>query len=136
MEQFGAVILGSGEGRKYDMGAIGAVFKADETETGGLYSVSEWTLEPMHEGPGAHKHDGNDEMFYVLEGTASILIGDHWHQMPAGSFCLIPRGVVHDFRNEGTTPIRLFNVFVPGPFERLMPEIAEWFRANPAKKIR
>jgi mannose-6-phosphate isomerase-like protein (cupin superfamily) len=130
-----AVILGPGEGRVYDMGAIGAVFKADGDETGGRFSVSEWTLAAGHEGPGAHSHAENDEIFYVLEGVASLLIGETWRRLGPGSLCMIPRGVTHDFRNEGTEPIRLLNVFVGGPFEPMMPAIAEWYAHNPAKRI-
>lgn len=135
MEASKAIVLGPGRGRVYDMGAIGAVFKADGDETGGRFSVSEWTLAARHEGPGAHKHDDNDEIFYVLEGSASILIGEQWHVLAAGSFCMIPRGVLHDFRNESSAPIRLLNVFVPGPFEAMMPMIVDWYRDNPAKRL-
>ncbi|MDI7863273.1 cupin domain-containing protein [Rhizobiaceae bacterium n13] len=129
------VLWGPGEGRHYDMGALQAVFKADEREIGGRFSISEWWLEPRHEGPGAHKHDDNDEIFYVLEGVASILIGDQWKQMPKGAMCIIPRGVMHDFRNEGQVRMGLFNVFLPGPFEQMMPEIVDWYRDNPARPL-
>ena len=40
------VVLGPGEGRAYPMGRISAVFKADGAETGQLYSISEWWLDP------------------------------------------------------------------------------------------
>ena len=60
------------------MGFMRAVFKADGAETDDRYSVSEWWMEPRNAGPGAHHHEPNDEVFYVLEGTASILIGDEW----------------------------------------------------------
>ena len=52
-----------------------AIFKADESER---YSISEWWLEPNSDGQGAHQHEDNDEVFYVLEGTTSILVGDKW----------------------------------------------------------
>lgn len=132
---FQPVVLKDGEGRHYDMGAIRATFKVDEAETQGRLSASEWFLDAMHEGPGAHKHEENEEVFYVLEGTASIMVGETWHHLSAGSFCLIPRGVMHDFRNESTRTIRLLNFFVPGPFEHLMPQIADWYRENPAKGL-
>ena len=55
-----------------------AVFKAYGAETAGRFSVSEWRLEPMYEGPGAHKHDHNEEIFYVMEGVASVMFGTDW----------------------------------------------------------
>lgn len=72
------IILKEGEGRSYNSGTMTAIFKADENETNEMYSISEWWLKPNLEGVGEHFHEDNDEIFYVLEGTASILIGDKW----------------------------------------------------------
>lgn len=129
------IILPAGGGRRYDMGAIRAVFKADGTETSDRFSVSEWWLDAHREGPGAHKHEANDELFFVLEGEASILVAATWHKLGKGGFVLVPRGVTHDFRNESDARIGLLNVFLPGPFEQMMPEIVDWYVRNPAKPI-
>ena len=128
----GPVIWGPGEGRHYGMGVLNAVFKADDQETQGRFSISEWWLDARHEGPGAHKHDENEEVFYVLEGVVCIFIGEQWHTMPKGSLCIIPRGVMHDFRNESFERTGLLNIFLPGGFESMMPAIVDWYRANPA----
>ncbi|WP_027133614.1 cupin domain-containing protein [Geminicoccus roseus] len=131
-EQAGTTIhLGPGQGRTYPLGGMTAVFKADGAETGDRYSVSEWWLEPHSTGPGAHAHDRNDEVFYVLEGVASILVGDIWHEAPQGSFLRIPATVRHDFQNRSDGRIGLLNFFIPGGFEQNMPAIAAWFAANP-----
>jgi len=122
------IILGPGHGRGYDCGTMSAVFKADGAETGDRYSVSEWWLEPHSTGPGAHSHDANDELFLVLEGRPSLLVGETWHDMPAGSFLMIPAKTIHDFENRTDAPAGLFNVFIPGGFETNMPAIVEWFR--------
>ena len=125
-----AIVLPMGEGRQYELGGMRAVFKADGQETGERYSVSEWWLEPHTDGPGAHSHDSNDELFYVMEGTASILIGDAWITAPAGSFLRIPATMTHDFANRTEAPVGLLNIFIPGGFEQNMPKIVEWFREN------
>ncbi len=39
----------------------------------------------------------------------------------------IPAGVTHDFRNRSAERAGLFNVFIPGGFERNMPMIVDWF---------
>src|SRR5690606_40131092 len=62
-----------------------AIFKADEEETQEKYSISEWWLEPNTEGPGAHEHEENDEIFYVLEGVTTFLIGDKWIDAEKGT---------------------------------------------------
>lgn len=124
------VVLRPGEGRAYEMGPIRAVFKADGTESAGRYSISEWWLEPRTTGPGAHSH-AQDDVFYVLEGTMSIMIGDQWMDAPAGSFVLVPAGVPHDFENRGNVRSGVLNISAPGGFEPAMPGIRNWFLQHP-----
>ena len=126
------IVLAPGQGRAYAMGRIFAVFKADEDETQSQYSVSEWWLEPRTQGPGAHSHD-EDDLFYVIEGTMSIRVGDEWFECPKGSFVLVPGGVTHDFENRGVVRAGFLNFSSPGPFEPEMPGIVEWFAENPPK---
>jgi len=128
------VILAPGEGRAYPMGRISAVFKADGGETGANYSISEWWLEPHTAGPGPHSHP-QDDVFYVIVGTMSVLAGDEWTHAPAGSFVLIPGGVTHDFENRGDVRAGVLNFYAPGTFEEEMPKIAEWYSKNPPRQV-
>lgn len=126
------VVLLPGEGRSYPMGRISAIFKADGDETKSGYSISEWWLEPNTQGPGAHSHE-EDDIFYVIEGTMSVLFGDRWIDAPKGSFVLAPGGVTHDFENRSSSRAGVLNLSIPGDFEENMPEIAKWFAENPPK---
>ncbi len=126
------IFLLPGEGRPYPMGRISAVFKADGDETQKAYSISEWWLEPHTQGPGAHSHD-EDDIFYVIEGTMSILIGDRWIDAPKGSFVLAPGGLTHDFENRSSSRAGVLNFSIPGDFEMHMPSISQWFAENPPK---
>lgn len=125
-----AVVLGPDEGRVYPMGRISAVFKADGAETASRYSISEWWLEPNTQGPGAHSHP-EDDIFYVIEGTMSVLVGEQWTHATKGSFVLIPAGITHDFENRGSMRAGVLNLSIPGGFEPHMPDIAQWFLENP-----
>ena len=111
------------------MRRISAVFMADGDETARAYSISEWWLEANTTGPGAHSHP-EDDVFYVLEGTMSLLVGERWIDAPAGSFVLVPGGVTHDFQNRSDRRAGVLN-FSPGEFEPEMKEIAEWFAVHP-----
>ena len=122
--------LGPGDGRPYAMGRMRALFKADGAETAGAYSISEWWLEPNTTGPGAHTHP-DDDVFYVLEGTMSFLIGDRWVDAPQRSFVLAPGGTLHDFENRGDTRAGVLNFSAPGNFEAHMPQIVDWFQRHP-----
>jgi len=126
----GPVVLAPGGGRRYDMGPIRAVFKADGSETAGAYSISEWWLEPDTTGPGAHTHP-EDDVFYVLDGTMSVLVGDRWVDAERGAFVLVPAGVTHDFENRSSRPAGVLNFSHPGDFEPHMPGIVQWFVDNP-----
>ncbi len=124
------IILGPDRGRSYPMGRIRAVFKADGAETGDAYSISEWWLESHTQGPGAHAHP-EDDVFYVLEGTMSVLVGEDWVDAPKGSFVLVPGGTTHDFENRSDAPAGMLNFSQPGPFEPHMAGIAAWFAEHP-----
>jgi mannose-6-phosphate isomerase-like protein (cupin superfamily) len=123
------IVLRPGAGRAYAMGRVDAVFKADGDETAGRYSISEWWLEPNTKGPGAHSHD-EDDVFYVLEGTMSLRVGESWIEAEKGSFVLVPGGLTHDFENRSAARAGLLNFSAPGAFEGDMPAIAEWFRSR------
>src|SRR6202043_2029296 len=110
------VVLGPGEGRSYPMGRIAAIFKADAAETESRYSISEWWLEPHTQGPGAHSHP-EDDIFYVIEGTMSVLVDEAWTHATRGSFILVPGGVTHDFENRGDTRTGVINLPIPCSFE-------------------
>ncbi|WP_229797389.1 cupin domain-containing protein [Jeongeupia chitinilytica] len=130
MDERKPIFLNPGEGRRYAMGHIGAVFKADRAETANGYSISEWWLEPHTRGPGAHHHD-EDDVFFVIEGTMSFLLGDDWRDAPKGSFVLAPGGVQHDFENRSGARAGVLNLSFPGGFEQHMPAIVDWFAAHP-----
>jgi mannose-6-phosphate isomerase-like protein (cupin superfamily) len=125
-----ALILAPGQGRSYAMGRMRAVFIADTAETDSRYSVSEWWLDPNTKGPGTHAHP-EDHVFYVIEGTVSIVIDGEWSHAVRGSYALIPGGTPHNFENHGTVRCGFISLNVPGGFELAIPRIVQWFAANP-----
>ena len=124
------LMLQPGDGRVYNCGTMTAIFKADENETDEKYSISEWWLEPDSDGPGAHQHEDNDEVFYGLEGTTSFLVGDKWVDVKKGTFIRIPAKTIHDFSNRTDCRSGVLNFFIPGGFEKNMPSIVKWFEEN------
>jgi mannose-6-phosphate isomerase-like protein (cupin superfamily) len=42
-----------------------------------------------------HKHDGEDELFYIVKGRLRIDYEGHSADLEAGQFTIVPRGVVH-----------------------------------------
>jgi len=106
------------------------LLKADGAETYDRYSISEWWLEPYAEGPGAHVYDDEDCIFHILEGTASLFVGEEWFDAPQGTDVRSPVGVPRDFSNRTDQRMGFLNVTVPGGFEIQVPGISKWFREN------
>ena len=70
-------------------------------------------------------------MFYVLEGTLTLRLGDEEHQVGPGTFACVPPGVVHTFRNGGDAPVRLLNFNTPSGWEHYMRDLAAAAKAGP-----
>jgi len=92
----------------------------DAQATGGRYTVLEQLcpkgpLAPMH----VHHHQ--DEMFYVLEGTARFHLADGLHEGGPGELVSISRGTPHGFEAL-TEELRVLNWYMPAGFERLIVE--------------
>jgi uncharacterized cupin superfamily protein len=61
----------------------------------------------------AHNHYGNEEMFFVLEGTGEVRIGEQRHPIRAGDVIACPPGgpeTAHQIRNTGTTDLKYLAV--------------------------
>jgi mannose-6-phosphate isomerase-like protein (cupin superfamily) len=129
----GVIYLPGGSGRSYLMGGMQSVFKADGEETANTYSISEWWLDAHQPGPGAHSHEANDDIFYVLEGTVTFLVGSKKIDATRGAFVRVPAGVTHDFENTSDARAGFLNIYIPGGFECEMPAIVEWFLQRPNK---
>jgi quercetin dioxygenase-like cupin family protein len=61
---------------------------------------------------GWHTHPG-DEISYIMEGSATLMLaGQPPRQVSAGEGFVIPAGVVHNARNDGTSATKLVGVYV------------------------
>jgi len=65
-----------------------------------------------------HAHVGEDDAFYVLSGEMTLFVAGQTVVAPPGTFVLVPPGVEHGFRNDGSEPARMLNVHAPGGFDR------------------
>ncbi|MGH9721784.1 MAG: cupin domain-containing protein [Bryobacteraceae bacterium] len=87
------------------------VHKADVAAPGREAVIARVELAPAAQA-GRHTHPG-DEMTYVLEGEAEILVeGQPPRKVKAGDGFVIPAGAKHDARNTGKLPVKLVGVYV------------------------
>ena len=120
------IFVGPGEGKDLTnpIGG-GMVVKIRDEYTAGAYSVHDNTIPPGSPGPRPHLHRHHEETFYVLEGELTVRIGPRKIVAPAGSFVVVPRGVVHQPSNPGAQPTRVLLVFSPAGMDQFFEEAAE-----------
>jgi uncharacterized cupin superfamily protein len=71
-----------------------------------------------------HNHWVNEEMFFILEGSGEIRLGDAIHPIRVGDVIACPPGgaeTAHQIRNTGTVELKYLAVST-----KLSPEIAEY----------
>src|SRR5688500_5791573 len=73
-----------------------AEIKASAADTDGMYTLVEITAPAGLEAP-LHVHYNEDEGFYVLEGSATIQVGDDTVELGPGQHAYGPRDVPHRF---------------------------------------
>ena len=115
------IVLEPGEGTAIPIPGTPMTHRIAGADTGGAYSLIELTLDG--EGPPPHIHHGEDELFYVLEGTANIQVGDRAVKASEGSLVFGPRDVKHSFSAAGTEPAKLLVIFSPAGIEELFREV-------------
>jgi mannose-6-phosphate isomerase-like protein (cupin superfamily) len=53
-----------------------------------------------------HRHDRDDEAWYVREGVLAFRVNDAEVKVPAGGGIVVPRGTAHTFWNPSARPAR------------------------------
>jgi quercetin dioxygenase-like cupin family protein len=117
-------VVGPGDGETLQ-GPVGGpiTFKARAEQTNGALTVFENVVAPG-DGPPVHVHAGEDECWYLLEGELQFKLGEDLHDVAAGAFVYVPRGVPHAFRNIGDGYARMLVAFTPSGMERFFDRFA------------
>ncbi|MEO8751974.1 MAG: cupin domain-containing protein [Casimicrobiaceae bacterium] len=99
--------------------ATAAQFAADKMRKNNLFTTEHlfcdvYCFEPGQE-QAAHAHAGSDKVYYVIEGTADIRIGDTEQRAGAGTAAVAPATLAHGIRNPGPDRLRVLVVMAPKP---------------------
>jgi quercetin dioxygenase-like cupin family protein len=124
-----AVVHRPGEGELI-AGSSSVTIKASGEETGGSFYLGEVVIQPSFAGPPPHDHERLHDMFYVLEGTLTMRLGDETLDLGPGSFACIPPGTVHTFSNRSDQPVRFLNFNTPAGWENYMRDLASALAAG------
>src|SRR5262245_44635190 len=94
-----------GEGKTIAVAGEKITFKAVSEDTQGAFTLLEFSVSPHFAGPPLHWHKKETEVFYILSGTITLQIEGRIVKAPAGSFALVPAGVIHTFSNQEDVPV-------------------------------
>lgn len=93
-------------------------------DTGGRYSMLEWTVAPgdaptTSPSYGAHRHNEIEETFLIRSGRLEFLLDDTVTTLGPGDFVRVPPGTRHGYANISGAPVEMLVSFHPGGFEEL-----------------
>ena len=60
-----------------------------------------------------HKHEWHTEQVYILEGTATMRLGDSWFDIKANDYIVIPQNTLHAVKVTSSTPLKVMSIQSP-----------------------
>ena len=83
------------------------------------FCVGYVTLEPKGGQVPWHNQD-QEEIYFVIEGTGEMCVGDERQTMTDGQAVNIPPGIFHQMTNMGDTPLKMLYIYGPAG------DVAHW----------
>lgn len=119
----GLIVLKPGQGHRITALGNFHVTKAEGADTDGAWALVEQEI--LGANPPLHRHEHEDEAFYVLAGHLRVWVGDTEFAGGPGTFVLAPRGVPHTYARQPGETLKLLLLVSPAGFERMFDDIAE-----------
>lgn len=91
------------------------------SETGGRLAFLEGYF-PPGSGTSLHRHTGEDEIIFVIDGTLTCRLDEETGEAGPGSAVYLPRGKYHQTMNESTEPVRALALIGPAGLENYFVE--------------
>lgn len=112
--------LGVIEGRRYPAGrrTQNLVGGASPIQAGN-FAMGHVTLDPRGGQVPWHNQE-QEEVYYIIEGTAEMCLGEERQILTPGQAAYIPSGVFHQITNIGDTPMRMLYCYGPSG------DVAHW----------
>ena len=112
-----------GQGRLVDLGiASMRVLAAGEADTGGAFTLAEFSGTGEGQWTVPHLHRGFEESFFVLDGLFTFTVGEEAIEATPGTYILVPRGTAH-VMSAAEGGGRFITLMVPGGLEEMFFEL-------------
>lgn len=109
----GAVAVAA-DAEVFELGDAMLQLLLDASHTGGALSAHRCRLPDGMVGAGPHQHSRASELFYVLSGTADVLVGPRLIRAGEGDLVVVPPNSAHAFAAAPDCNAELFIVITPG----------------------
>jgi mannose-6-phosphate isomerase-like protein (cupin superfamily) len=116
-----ASVLKSEEGQSYWFLDSLVTVKVSGAQTSNRLTILDF-LNPPGFAPPTHRHLVEDEVFYVISGSAVFYCDGETFPVEAGDTVFLPVGSTHSFRVSDEQPFRTLQITVPSGFEEFTAE--------------
>jgi mannose-6-phosphate isomerase-like protein (cupin superfamily) len=93
------------------------------SQTNRQFSSVEMAIAAKHMGPPPHLHKDLDEIMFVLEGTATVMVDGKIEEVQAGGWHLRPRKLEHTYWNATNQTLRFVDMYFRQNFEDFLEEL-------------
>src|ERR1700674_2892441 len=121
----GAHVAARGEGRKLFIGTL----QGSSEQSGGAVEVIVLNAGPAGaSGPPPHVHHHRDELFYVIKGRLTFVLGTREFEVEQHGTVFVPRGTRHGFRSQPDSQALL--IIAPAGLEGFFAELGDGLEAG------
>jgi quercetin dioxygenase-like cupin family protein len=117
-------IVRSNEGRQVKVLTDDMCIKLGSKESKRMLSVMTLDI-PVGSFVPPHFHAVEEESFYVLEGSLTMLVDQGQVEVRAGDFVHLPEETMHGYRNDGQSTCRVLVMTAGGPLDSFFIEMSD-----------
>lgn len=123
-------VVRGNEGQEVKFTDVDMTYKVGPDATPSRVAVHEWELGARRLAGPPHRHENEDEIFYVLAGEVTVMQDEEVTTVGAGNYVILPRGHFHTFWNASDSPARLLVILAAGDLEDYFIEAGELLGAG------
>ncbi len=77
----------------------------------------DYAVIPPNSSIGQHRHDNNEEIYLIIEGSGTMTVDDHAFRVKPGDLVVNRPQGQHGLYNDSTSDIKLFVIEIPCPID-------------------